>query len=489
MKKPANLRKRCVLFGSRGSILVIVALLMPVIIGFAALAIDVGMMYAGKAQQENAVAAASLACQSGISEMQSTPTKPFTQAILYAQKNNVMGVPLSLTTQQMSQMSATSDIQLGKWYNGTFTRSLNSCASNSCNSCQITATVTASSFFGKILGSNSYTKKSVAIAMYGASTKPVNMVLTQDITQSFNSEVHPAPNLGIANKANQILATCVKDRRATGSTIGLTMFSSTATTKLLPTAAMVDAVTGANAIVAAISAMDYDRCLVNGRLVACTNTQAGIVKATASLDNLLKNMTATEKAAALALKDYALTVTTDGAPNLEITIIPPTPTSTAQNNDHIAYKAAQIALGNWPDDSTAATPSPPTYPVGKKGDPPTSRQIDTFNHDWSTYWSDYWSHYCSSPQACAVKAAKAACNKGYKIYVVYYEGNGGASALDAKALSNNPDPANKCNPVLTGQTQSSAAETPFFFKAPAPDDLTSKAANICLDAPTLVYQK
>lgn len=522
MKKPVDLRKKSGLFGSRGSVLVVAAVFILVIIGMAALAIDIGVNTASKAQQENVSAAAVLACQSGLSTMNLTENTKFKKfssaykkAIEYARYNKVMGTSANLTYNDNDNVS---NILIGKWY-GSGTSSKFSPFNNALtnyttpNACKvIVPRATARSIFSRAIFRN-YSSRitSRAVATFGASTaKPINLEIVQDITYSFNAQVKLN---GPANQADDALAKCIQDKRATGSKFGLTTFdlgvaapSATATTASIKsltttdatpvTATMVSSATGygdpapasGSGMKQMLAAMRTVTCntTVNND-PKCTNTQAGIVAATSVIDkSLFPGMTTdaqikteTDK----GLQDYALFISTDGVANQVLTS-PKTSTSSSDytNAKIVAYVAAEKTAGRWPND--APTPT---------GAPTWSSTAQTFTDNFYDYWTKYWSAYCSGTaitaatvssaqhdsvaQACAVKAAKAACDKGYKIYASYYSGSQDPNAVQVKQYT--------CG----NHTTTDSTETKYFFKPTSPTDLTTKAGLICLNTPTLVEQR
>jgi hypothetical protein len=83
----------------KGSVLVIVALAIVVIMGFAALAIDVGVMLTAKNQLQSAVDAAALAGASGLVVSQ---TKATNRAITFAALNNCINQPVTITAQDVT---------------------------------------------------------------------------------------------------------------------------------------------------------------------------------------------------------------------------------------------------------------------------------------------------------------------------------------------------------------------------------------------------
>jgi len=113
-----NLRKN-----NRGQVLVLVAISLIVILGLAALAIDIGYFYHTKNQLQGAADAAALA---GAVKLDGTnnlfQTAPRQEAIKYAALNNAAGSPVQLSDDNSNSLSGNSnDIALGSWISNTFT--------------------------------------------------------------------------------------------------------------------------------------------------------------------------------------------------------------------------------------------------------------------------------------------------------------------------------------------------------------------------------
>ena len=538
MNRSANPQNQPNFFDARGSVIPFVAVLMPVLLGMVALAVDVGYNRANKAQMENTTAAAALACQSYLSSTPDDVTiaDAKAKAKLYAGNNynRVMGIG-SITL-------ADSDIQVGYWYEGSATGSgsftpktvaqATANPSEPINACKVSAPAAASgstvpTFFSRIWGINQTSVlDTYAVAVYGVSTKPINLYFTQDVTQSFSS-VSADPDGsgtatgGAANVADQALAKCVQDRKASGSKVGLTTYDlfvndpspdpTTASIKLLVdgtgTATMVDGVTGAGSVTGASSTtpggiqnalayMTPQTCAttVNG-VLNCTNTQSGIVASISQLDKLFGSATTTAQIKAITdvdSMDYALFVSTDGDANQILTTLKPSGSGTAGSwtatvADIQTEVNAEIAAGTWPADAGSPTTTPTYTGNGSQSN------IDVF-YD---YWANFWKGYCGvstvtstgTPptfaaaqhnfiaQACAEKAAKSACDKGYKIYASYYVGSvATTNATNAKRYT--------CDNLTAGDD----LETPFFFKPTSAADLLNKAESICKDATSLVDQ-
>ncbi|MCK9418558.1 MAG: pilus assembly protein TadG-related protein [Nitrospirae bacterium] len=107
---------------NRGQILVLVALSLIVLLGFAALAIDIGYFYHTKNQLQGAADAAALAGAAKL-DIYSTPTSiaPRAEALKYANLNSASGSPVQLIIDYNSNaLSSSNDITLGSWVSNMF---------------------------------------------------------------------------------------------------------------------------------------------------------------------------------------------------------------------------------------------------------------------------------------------------------------------------------------------------------------------------------
>jgi len=459
MKKSVDLRKRGGLFGSRGSVLVYTALLMPVFIGMLALAIDIGYQAASKAEVENVAAAAALACESGLSNAQPSATTTYgkystayKQAKIYASSNKVMGATITLSN---------SDILIGKWNHTTKTVDTDTASMLSPDACQviIPRKLVKSIFYKALPGFANYSTKvsSKAVAQYGvtSATKSWNMAIIQDITLSMS-----AADIANSQTADLAILSCLQNKAGTGSQVGYVSFPNNAST----TIPMADP-DSSTAVDTAIDGMK--RCGTSGApACAGTNTE-GAIRAGISM---LKPVDASGKCTSSL--GCAMTIITDGEPTARnsedsngnnLYPLPTKPATSAANTLAAlqSFRIAQIAAGTWPED----TPVPTTIPVW-------SNTSSTWTTNWNNYWTTYWDNYCATPQACAVKAATLACSKGYTIYAIYFNSNGNAgSQANVKAI------ADACG--SKGK----------FFASPDSTTLSSGAAGVCATIPPrLVYQ-
>jgi Flp pilus assembly protein TadG len=100
MLRPANRRD-----GQRGSVLVLVAVMLVALTALAALVIDLGVLYVAAEQAQQAADSAALAGVGKLREGMS-PTAASAEAITAAAKNSVLGTPVTL---------ASSDVVVGAW--------------------------------------------------------------------------------------------------------------------------------------------------------------------------------------------------------------------------------------------------------------------------------------------------------------------------------------------------------------------------------------
>jgi Flp pilus assembly protein TadG len=294
------------------------AFLLPIFLGFAALAVDVGFLWAGKAQLETAVASAALACQYGLSYNTTTATN---YGIQYAGYNTVMGTPLTLNSGAFT---------FGNWNSATNTFSPVSLplpAGATVDACKVSASVRSPLFFANAMGKSSATFTSHAIAQFGTATKPWNLVVAEDITSSFSAEL--ASNA--PQKADQALLDCLVTHTGTNSFFGYTEFTNASMT--------ISSMQKAN------SNYDTLKSSIGGTKVcgsaghpACggTGTDAGIVGATSLLDAAKAAGTISCSGSS---QGCAIVVVTDGAPTKNLA----TCTASPKDPQHCAVKAATDA--------------------------------------------------------------------------------------------------------------------------------------------------
>lgn len=176
---------------NRGQILVLVAVSLVVLLGFAALAIDIGYFYHTKNQLQGAADAAALAGASELQYGSTSQSQPLArqEAWKFACKNRAAGQNVYLVTSGTNcdsppavsglndnNSNPTGDIVLGNW-NG-FNFSSNS--TTTVNAIQVTSRLSGTSnnpnkpvgtFFGKIFGVSNVTVATSAIALAPTSPK------------------------------------------------------------------------------------------------------------------------------------------------------------------------------------------------------------------------------------------------------------------------------------------------------------------------------
>jgi Flp pilus assembly protein TadG len=302
----------------RGSIAIITAIMLPVLLGFAALAVDVGFLWASKAQLETAIESAALACQYGLSSNTTTATN---LGIEYAGYNGVMGTPLGLTN---------ANFTFGNWSSTTNTFSavaLPLAAGATVDSCKVSATVNAPLFFARALGRSTGAFTSSAIAQFGTASKAWNVVVAEDITASFEMEL----GSNAPQKANQALLDCVITHTGTNSFFGYTEFTNVSQT----VSAMKKANTNYDTLKSAIAGTKV--CDTPGH-PACggTGTDAGIIGAMTMLDAAKSAGTVSCTGAS---QGCAIVVVTDGAPTKNLAGC----TASPKDPQHCAVKAATDA--------------------------------------------------------------------------------------------------------------------------------------------------
>jgi Flp pilus assembly protein TadG len=364
--------------GQRGSVAITTALLMPLFLGLAALAVDIGFAWASKAQLETATQAAALACQYGLSSDTTTATN---NGITYAGYNTVMGSPLALSSASFT---------FGNWNSTSRTFSAVSlplAAGATVDSCKVSANITSPLFFGRALGRTSVNVTSNAIAQFGSTTKSWNLAVAEDITASFSAEL----NSDAPQNADTALLDCLVTHTGSGSFFGYTEFTNVSQT----ISGLQNAKNNLSSLKSAINGTKV--CNTPGH-PACggTGSDAGIIGATALLDAAQASGQITCNGSS---QGCAIVVVTDGAPTKNLATCKATPVS---------------------------------------------------------------------PQTCAVKAATDACAKGYAVFAIFFDNDGGGTAGNVAALA--------CG----GGT---------FFNSPSPTDISSGTFGVCATLPArLVYE-
>lgn len=158
----------------KGVVIVYAALMMVVVFGFAAFAIDIGHMALSRDQLQTAADAAALA---GAMRMKDGPAMVRSAARDIASRNFLGKSPVSLPD---------SDIQLGVYDLGTHTFTVNEVAANAV---KVTTRVTDSPlFFAPVLGNNTFNSRAEAIAIIN----PRDIAFVIDLSGSMNDDTEPA---------------------------------------------------------------------------------------------------------------------------------------------------------------------------------------------------------------------------------------------------------------------------------------------------------
>lgn len=158
----------------KGVVIVYAALMMVVVFGFAAFAIDIGHMALSHDQLQTAADAAALA---GAMRMKDGPTTVRSAARDIASRNFLGKSPVSLPD---------SDIQLGVYDLGTHTFTVNETAANAV---KVTTRITDSPlFFAPVMGNNTFNSSAEAIAIIN----PRDIAFVIDLSGSMNDDTEPA---------------------------------------------------------------------------------------------------------------------------------------------------------------------------------------------------------------------------------------------------------------------------------------------------------
>ena len=200
MKNKNNMQRR------KGVVIVLVTVVLLALVGFIALAVDVGMIYTAKNELQNAVDAAALAAARGLSTDQATARQ---MAIEYAAKNFADGHPLNMLQ---------TDVQLGLWESGAFTPL--SSSDDRATAVQITGRLDDSRgtavqlYFAKIFGLDHINLSASAVAVFGS--RDIVVVLDYSGSMSDDSELKHIPQMG-QSEVEGYLADIWDDLRAEDS--------------------------------------------------------------------------------------------------------------------------------------------------------------------------------------------------------------------------------------------------------------------------------
>lgn len=192
----------------RGAALVLIVIVMPVLLGMMVLAVDLGYLYAVKADLDAAADAAALA---GASGLRTSTEEAIRRATEYAAKNRANQRPVILSR---------SDIVVGCWQADTkvFTPIQPSEASRA-NAIQVTPQLSAERgssvglFFAGILGRSTANVSSTAIAAIPG--REIALVLDYSASMSYDSQIRNVDVLG----RNQIEAALFDIWRELGSPV------------------------------------------------------------------------------------------------------------------------------------------------------------------------------------------------------------------------------------------------------------------------------
>ena len=159
----------------RGAIAVLVAFLVPVLVGVAGLSVDVGLAYAAKMKLREATQAAALFAASSMSTAPGSPDVPKWAVDEWRKSNPPTGIAISSTTTET--------------YCDAVTAGLPSCDKSSPNVVRVTQKGSVSTHFLKALGKTSFDLSStVAVARAGGETPRLNLMIVLDVTGSMWSE-------------------------------------------------------------------------------------------------------------------------------------------------------------------------------------------------------------------------------------------------------------------------------------------------------------
>lgn len=281
MSTPQSYRNR-----TRGVVAVLTVVMLTMLLGFAALTVDVGYMYNVRGELQHAVDASALA---GASALGLGSRGVRDRASAFAADNYAGGGSVRVHP---------GDIQIGDWNaaTGTFTP-LSGEAQLTADAVRVTARLTSATgnavplFFAQIFGQATADVSASATAQFGTA-KAWDMVIVQDKSGSFTSA------LSLAKEADASLLECLRDHTDNASQVGFVAYTGTAevVAPLQPLA------TGFSALELAIdnlSACCRGSC--RGGQLKCntgTNIAAGI---DAAIDELLGSRSAPEIGRAMVI--------------------------------------------------------------------------------------------------------------------------------------------------------------------------------------------
>lgn len=222
----------------RGAILLIVTVYLPVIVGFFTLAVDFSYVLRTRNMLQVTAEAAALAASAQLPD----PTNSCSTAKTYATLN----MPIASYGNVLKQNSTNcSDIVLGSWSatcvagQNCFVRDPTQTCTGSvqCNAVQVTTRTAAANgnalqlAFAPLVGFPTFNISATAIAIYGGpGAQAWNIMVAQDISQSFTSSSSCPNCLANAKAADLALLNCVNQNAGSGSKFGVNLLTGTSTT-------------------------------------------------------------------------------------------------------------------------------------------------------------------------------------------------------------------------------------------------------------------
>ena len=165
---------REVLRDRKGSTIVIIAALIPGLLGVTGLSIDVGRALAAKKQLDDATTAAAFAGAYALAQSGATSSTVTTAINNWKSANAPSGLTITNTTTNLSCDSTTSGLP--------------ACNGTTPNVVTVSQTANTSTYFLKALGKTSFALSStVAAAKAGGNAKPLNVMFVVDATGSMSS--------------------------------------------------------------------------------------------------------------------------------------------------------------------------------------------------------------------------------------------------------------------------------------------------------------
>ena len=221
----------------RGAILIMTTVYLPVIVGFFSLAADMAYVLGMRNKLQVTADAAALAASTQLPSASSACA----MAKSYASTNMPTGQFGNVLKQNTTNCS---DVVIGTWTCATgqtcaasnFVSDASSPCGNLCNAVQVTTRTSTTNgnalslFFAPLIGINTFNVTATAVAIYGGpSSQTWNVMVAQDISQSF-TDASQCPNcLSQAKAAEQALLNCVNQNAASGSKFGINLLTGAST--------------------------------------------------------------------------------------------------------------------------------------------------------------------------------------------------------------------------------------------------------------------